>query len=234
MNESGEYIETLFGKLDKIDGERMLLSEKSKALWAEAKAKGLDTSILKSVRKLRELPDSERAERDLLLDTYRKKIGMKADSAPLFDAVGLVTVDTAVREEVIKAFTGMVPDNGQIIVDMDAKAVRLYRDAKGEVQAEDFDWPIGGSTDEPDVKPGLPTRPDRPEPESPSPPAELPEELQALDAGGAFALGQSDHADGKQIKDNPFPGHDPRRASWDRGWRAADGGDGMGPSGDEE
>ena len=232
MSASGEYLEGLFGKQDRLDVERSLLNDKSKALWAEAKAKGYDVKILKTVRKIRDLPDNERASRDLLLDAYRKQLGMRAGSAPLFDAVGLVTVDTAVREEVIKAFQGMVPAEGQIIVDMDGKPVRLYRNLKGEVVAEDFTWPSSGDPEDP-TGPGLPQRPRGDKGSAPPPDTELPEDLQALDEEGAFARGKADHAAGHKVLDNPFPGHDRRRASWDRGWRAADGGDGMGPAGEE-
>jgi uncharacterized protein (UPF0335 family) len=39
--------------------------------------------------------------------------------------------------------------------------------------------------------------------------------------------GQSDHAGGKRIVDNPFPAGSRLRAAWDEGWCAADGSDGM-------
>lgn len=67
---------------------------------------------------------------------------------------------------------------------------------------------------------------DEPEAEVPTPappPATLgPEEIEA-----ARASGEAAHANGVSILKNPHVAGDPRRASWDEGWCAAAGSDGM-------
>jgi|SRR5581483_10732244 len=53
-------------------------------------------------------------------------------------------------------------------------------------------------------------------------------DLSALDGEAAEALGGDAFREGAAIVKNPFPFADPRRARWDKGWRAAAGSDGMG------
>jgi DNA polymerase III delta prime subunit len=54
--------------------------------------------------------------------------------------------------------------------------------------------------------------------------------LAEITAEDAEVMGVAAFAEGKAITDNPFGFGDDKRPRWDKGWRTASGGDGMGPS----
>lgn len=55
------------------------------------------------------------------------------------------------------------------------------------------------------------------------------EEVKDAPPAEAHDLGRQARRDDKPVIANPFAWDDERRRSWDEGWRAEDGGDGMGP-----
>jgi uncharacterized protein (UPF0335 family) len=67
-----ERIEKLNEELDAINGDK-------KEVYAEAKANGYDTKILKKVVQLRKMDSAERQETDALLDLYMHALGMISD-----------------------------------------------------------------------------------------------------------------------------------------------------------
>lgn len=213
---SGRELMNFIERIERIREEKKQLSEDERLVFAELKASGFNTPTVRNVLKRRSAKPADVEEAEELLDMYLHAIGMRGE-APLFRAVGMMSVDLSAREQVIEAFKQLVPMEGEIIVKIGKQPVRLYRDEKGEAQAEDViekpkaaSKPSGGS---------LPERTKR--------------EVPDVDEAGARELGAVAYRENQPITSNPFPWDDKRRGEFDRGWREASGTDGMGPGEDD-
>lgn len=70
----GARIRSFIERIEHIENEVKDLNEGKKEVFAEAKADGLDTKVLKEIIKLRKEEQAERDERDALLDLYMRAI----------------------------------------------------------------------------------------------------------------------------------------------------------------
>lgn len=209
-SESGRLLERYVERIEGIRAEKKDLTAAEAAEMARAKADGFVPAAIRFALKKRAMKPHDRQEAEALEDTYMAALGM-AEDTPLFRAVQLMAVDTSSREDVIESMKRLVPDNGSITVEVEGKAVKLFRDPKtGEVAVHDVvERPV-------QVQPATPSAPAR------EPPPDV-------DDGGAEALGAAAFRANEPIIRNPFPFGDPRRQHWDKGWREASGSDGMGP-----
>ena len=155
----------------------------------------------------------DRQEAEAIRDTYLHALGM-AEEPPLFRHVGLMTVDTVSREGVIEAFKKLVPQKGDVIIRMEGKSVRVWRNKKGDPQVEDY------------LEEGAATKPSKARPPRSAAPAR---DVPDVDEKGAVELGREYASENRPVIDNPFPYGDTRRAKFDEGWRLEAGNDGMGP-----
>ena len=70
----GARIRSFIERIEHIENEVKELNEGKKEVFAEAKADGLDTKVLKEIIMLRKEEQAERDERDALLDLYMRAI----------------------------------------------------------------------------------------------------------------------------------------------------------------
>lgn len=206
---AGQQLTDFIERIERVRAQKKELADEEAAILAEAKAANFNTKRIKDILKIRTQKPSDREEAQAELDIYLHAVGMAVE-APLFRAVGLMDVDIAARDQVIEAYKLLVPANGEVIVKVGAEPVRLWRDAKGEVQVEDYR----------EAEPPAPKASPVPKPTKPVP---------DVDAAGAYDLGQAAYHANEPIVSNPFPFDDKRRERFDAGWREASGGDGMGP-----
>jgi len=61
----------LFEQIERLEEEKKGIADDIKDVFAEAKAVGYDTKIMRFVLKLRKMKPEDRAEWDALIDTYR-------------------------------------------------------------------------------------------------------------------------------------------------------------------
>lgn len=209
---SGDFLNDLFAQIELIRLRKKRCGEDEAALLAGAKSKGYDPKTIRALLSLRAKKPSDRDDESALLDIYMDVTGM-ARQPSLFRAAGLMSVDPAAREQVLAAFKAFVPAAGDVIIRFDGSPVRLFRNAAGAVQVEDWVEPkVAKGEDR-----GAPPAPDLPVPD--------------VDEKGAARLGKEAFGNDQPITANPFPAADKRRRAWDKGWREASGGDGMGPGG---
>ncbi len=208
---SGEQLLAFIERVERLRENKKAISDDESAVFAEAKANGFDTKTIRRLIKRRAMDKTAREEADALLDIYSHAIGI--EEAPLFRAAGLMGVDRTARDAVTNALKGLVPEDGDIIIRAFGAPIRLWRDADGEVQAEDWREPEPASP----AAPSAPAKPQAP------PPPECSED-EAEDFGAEAARS------GAKVIENPFPASDKRRPRWDKGWRRENGGDGMGPA----
>lgn len=211
---SGQELTAFIERIERIREDKAALADDEKAVFAEAKAGGFNPKRIREVLRRRQQKPHDLQEAEQELDMYLHALGMATD-APLFRAVGLMSVDLAVREQVIDAFKQLVPPNAEIIVKVGGKPVRLWREGEDAVQAADWREP------EP---PPPPSGAETAAPPARPPAADVPD----VDGAGAATLGAEGYAQNQPITANPFPFGDKRRPLWDEAWRRASGTDGMG------
>lgn len=216
---ASEQLRSYVDRLERIRVEKEALSDDEKSVMAEAKSSGFEPKGIRAVLKIRRMKPHDRAEGEIIVDTYLHALGMESQPS-LFRAAGLGGVDTAVRDQVIEAMKAFVPPagKGDIVINMEGKPHRLIRDKDGNVTVTEVE-------------------------EMPAAPAAMPSTKRAdskrlpppdVDGDGAEELGRTAAKENQPIIANPFPFGDERRPRFDTGWRSQSGSDGMGPGDDED
>lgn len=67
-------------RIERLEEDKAAIANDIKEVFAEAKAVGFDTKIMRQVIKLRKLEAAERREQEELLDLYLSAIGMADDA----------------------------------------------------------------------------------------------------------------------------------------------------------
>ena len=73
---SGNQLRLFVEKIERLEEEKSEIQENIKEVYAEAKATGFDTKVMKQVIKLRKLKKEEYEEQEELLDIYKQALGM--------------------------------------------------------------------------------------------------------------------------------------------------------------
>lgn len=73
---SSDQLQSIVQRLERLEEEKKSLAADIKEIYAEAKAAGFNTKILRTVIKLRTLDRAERQEQDSLIDLYLQALGM--------------------------------------------------------------------------------------------------------------------------------------------------------------
>lgn len=73
---SAERLKSFIDRIERISEEIDGLGNDRKDIFAEAKATGFDTKILRQILKLRRMEKEERKEMEELLDLYKQALGM--------------------------------------------------------------------------------------------------------------------------------------------------------------
>lgn len=214
----GEKLRAFVERLERLRDEKDGIKDLEKQVLAEAKAEGYTPRYIRAVLKLRAKSPSEREEDEAMMDVYLSALGM-ARETPLFRSVQSMGVDAAAREKVIEALKLLAPQDGEITVKVGGgPRMRLWRDDAG-VQVEEV----------PDA-PRAPASPGVPSAGAASGVARPGADAPNVTMDGAYELGRQARREDRPVIHNPFAWDDQRRRRWDEGWRAEDGGDGMGPA----
>jgi len=79
-NFSADQLNQLVARIERLEEEKKALADDIREVYAEAKAHGFDTKILRQVIKLRKLDRAELAEQESLLQVYMDALGMQTDA----------------------------------------------------------------------------------------------------------------------------------------------------------
>ncbi len=211
---SGEQLRGFVERVERLRAEKKTISQDEAAVMAEAKAAGFVPAIIRGVLKARSQKPHDRQETEALFDMYMHSLGM-GDEPPLFRALNAASADPTSRDAIIEGLKTFAPSEGDIVVRMGGQPVRMWRDKDGVAQIEDYAEPAARA-------PGHAAAP------APQAPRQEVPEVPEVDADGAEVLGREAAKANRPVIDNPFPFGDERRARFDAGWRAENGGDGMG------
>lgn len=80
-NFSAEQLNQIVARIERLEEEKKALADDIKEVYAEAKAHGFDTKILRQVIRLRKLDRAELAEQESLLEIYMDALGMQTQAA---------------------------------------------------------------------------------------------------------------------------------------------------------
>lgn len=213
---SGEKLRSYIERIEHVREDRKALADDEKMIFAEAKSDGFDPKYMRAILKLRAVPPSERHEHEAMLEMYSAALGM-ATETPLFRHIQGMSRDSMAREAIISALKLLAPEDGEITIRVGQGArVRIWRDKDG-VHADEV---VERPAPEDGPRPSRPSRAD----------AAKRSEVPDCTLDEARQLGRQARRDDEPVIANPFPWDDKRRRLWDEGWRAEDGGDGMGPA----
>lgn len=66
------YIE----RIEKLEQEKKDVQDHIRDVYAKAADEGWDTKVMKQIVRLRKMDDDDREEQEILLDTYKRALGM--------------------------------------------------------------------------------------------------------------------------------------------------------------
>lgn len=75
-NVSAEQLKLFIERIETLEEEKRGLLDDIKGVYAEAKANGYDTKVMRAIVRLRRMDSNARAEMDALLDTYKAALGL--------------------------------------------------------------------------------------------------------------------------------------------------------------
>lgn len=73
---AADRLRSLIERIERLEEEKTSIGNDIKDVYAEAKAAGFDTKIMKSIIKLRKMSAADRDEQELLIETYCKALDM--------------------------------------------------------------------------------------------------------------------------------------------------------------
>jgi uncharacterized protein (UPF0335 family) len=79
ISNSNGQLKAIVERIEKLEDDKAAISADIKEVYAEAKANGFDTKILRKVISLRKKEASEREEEQSMLDVYMAALGMIPD-----------------------------------------------------------------------------------------------------------------------------------------------------------
>ena len=74
-----DQLRSIIERVERLEEEKKTIADDIKDVYAEAKANGFDVKVLRKVVSLRKQDADERAEHEMVLDTYLHALGMIPD-----------------------------------------------------------------------------------------------------------------------------------------------------------
>jgi uncharacterized protein (UPF0335 family) len=196
-------------RIENLEKQKKQLGEDIKLVKQEATSRGFIAKGINYLIRIRKKKPHDLQEDEEIAHLYRHALGMDSEP-PLFRQIQAMARDVAGGEKLLEAFKLLVPPEGEIIITIAGKRIRVWRDKDGEPQSADYTPPQAAASSQNRVAP-------RPKPEVPD-----------CNGDEAYAMGQAAAKANIPVIDNPFPFGDERRPRWDEGWRHGAGNDGMG------
>ncbi|MCG8357662.1 MAG: DUF2312 domain-containing protein [Kiloniellales bacterium] len=76
---AADRLRSFIERIERLEEEKTALAADIREVFAEAKATGFDTKIMRQVLKLRKLDQADRQEQEHLLELYQRALGMAAE-----------------------------------------------------------------------------------------------------------------------------------------------------------
>ena len=76
---TADQLRSFIERIENLETEKKALGEDIKEVYAEAKGEGFDTTIMREVIRIRRMDEADVAEREELIDVYKRALGMLPD-----------------------------------------------------------------------------------------------------------------------------------------------------------
>ncbi|MEQ9813061.1 MAG: DUF2312 domain-containing protein [Azospirillaceae bacterium] len=73
---AGDQLRSFIERIERMEEEKAALTADIREIYAEAKARGFDTKVMRQVVKLRKMETADRREQEELLELYLGALGM--------------------------------------------------------------------------------------------------------------------------------------------------------------
>jgi uncharacterized protein (UPF0335 family) len=73
---TADQLRAFIERIENLETEKKALGEDIKEVYAEAKGEGFDTTIMREVIRIRRMDEADVAEREELIDVYKRALGM--------------------------------------------------------------------------------------------------------------------------------------------------------------
>jgi uncharacterized protein (UPF0335 family) len=73
---AADQLRSFIERIERLEEEKTTLANDIKEVFAEAKMNGFDTPAMRQILKLRKMDQSDRQEREAILDLYLRALGM--------------------------------------------------------------------------------------------------------------------------------------------------------------
>ena len=74
---AGDRLRTIIERIERLEDEKKALSDDIREVYSEAKGAGFDIKIIRQIVRLRKMDASDRSEMELVLDVYKRALGME-------------------------------------------------------------------------------------------------------------------------------------------------------------
>ena len=75
-NSADDRLRLLIERIERLEEEKQGIADDVKDVYLEAKAVGYDPKIMRQIVRLRKMKPDDRAEMEMILDTYKKAVGL--------------------------------------------------------------------------------------------------------------------------------------------------------------
>ncbi len=73
---AADRLRSFIERIERLEEEKAALAGDIREVFAEAKSNGFDTKIMRQVVRLRKMENADREEQEMLLDLYKRALGM--------------------------------------------------------------------------------------------------------------------------------------------------------------
>lgn len=73
---AADQLRSFIERIERLDEEKAVLANDIKEVFSEAKMNGFDTPAMRQILKLRKMDNSDRQEREAILELYMRALGM--------------------------------------------------------------------------------------------------------------------------------------------------------------
>ena len=73
---AADRLRSFIERIERLEEEKAALTADIREVFAEAKSNGFDTKIMRQVVRLRKMENADREEQEMLLDLYKRALGM--------------------------------------------------------------------------------------------------------------------------------------------------------------
>ena len=78
---AGERLKSFIERIERLEEEKRALAADIKEVYSEAKGVGFDVKTIREIVKIRRMDEDDLDEREALLDTYKRALGMMPQRA---------------------------------------------------------------------------------------------------------------------------------------------------------